>query len=114
MAISIVHCASADAFESIAMDPRGLLIVVEFWGHNCPNCELYEQHEATLLRELDGTPMRYVKVNAYVLDELATRFAIYGVPTFVLIRDGEVIGRMTSFKGIDYWLAVVREHLPHP
>ena len=112
MAIPITHCASASEFEALVMEPRGVLVVVEFWGHDCPNCELYEAHEAQLLSELDGSSMRYVKVNAYVVDELATRFAIYGIPTFVLVRDGVVIGRMTSFKGRDYWLAVVREHLP--
>lgn len=109
--MEVIHCDDPEAFDALVMDVRGQLVLVEFWGHDCPNCELYEAVEPELLRELGDVSMRFVKVNAYKADVLGTRFAIYGIPTFMLVRDGVVLGRMTSFKGKAYWLGVIRDHL---
>jgi thioredoxin-like negative regulator of GroEL len=53
-----------------------------------------------------------VKVDAYAYPELATHYGLHGIPMFLLVRDGRVLGRMTSCKGRDYWLSVIREHWP--
>lgn len=109
--MEIVHTTDPATFERLVFEERGRLVLVEFWGHDCPNCEIYEAHEPELLRELGEVDMRFVKVNTYEAFDLGTRFAIYGIPTFMLVRDGKVLGRMTSFKGKAYWLGVIREHL---
>lgn len=109
--MEILRTTDPTEFDRLVLDARGILVLVEFWGHDCPNCEIYEAAEPELLRELGDVPMRFVKVNAYEASDLGIRYAIYGIPTFMLVRDGKVIGRMTSYKGRDYWLAVIREHL---
>lgn len=104
--------ASAEDFERLVFEPRGELVVVDFWGPRCPNCDVFAAAAPRLLRALEGAPVRIVKVNAYEEQALATRFGLHGVPTFLLVRDGKLLGKMSQFYGDEYWLSVIRERLP--
>ncbi|NNC22253.1 thioredoxin family protein [Corallococcus exiguus] len=104
--------ATTETFDSLVMEPRDELVVVDFWGPGCPNCDIYAAAEPELLKELDGAPMRVVKVNAYEHEALATRFGLYGIPTFLLFRDGKLLGKMSQYYGKPYFLGVIRDHLP--
>ncbi|MDC0712748.1 thioredoxin family protein [Stigmatella sp. ncwal1] len=104
--------ATQETFDALVLQPPGELVVVDFWGEGCPNCEVYAAAEPALLAELEGARMRVVKVNAYQDEELARRFGLFGIPTFLLFRDGKLLGKMSQYYGRDYWLGVIREHLP--
>ncbi|MEM6559387.1 MAG: thioredoxin family protein [Myxococcota bacterium] len=108
--IEAEHVTSEQVLD-LVQDPS-VLTVVEFWGHDCPNCDVFAAAQSDLLKALGDAPVRFLKVNAYDDPTLATEWAIHGIPTFFLYRSGERLGRMTSFKGKEYWLAVIREHLP--
>ena len=104
--------ATTETFDSLVMELRDELVVVDFWGPGCPNCDIYAAAEPALLSELEGARMRVVKVNAYEHEELARRFGLYGIPTFLLFRDGKLLGKMSQYYGKEYWLGVVRDPLP--
>jgi thioredoxin 1 len=104
--------ATQENFDALVLEPRGELVVVDFWGEGCPNCDVYAEAEPALLSELTGAALRVVKVNAYEQEELARRFGLFGIPTFLLFRDGKLLGKMSQYYGRDYWLGVVRDHLP--
>jgi len=87
------------------------LVIVYFWGPNCPNCEIFARHLPSLLEALKSLPIKIVKTNAYEHPDLGTRFGIFGIPTFILVHQGKVLGRMSSFQGDDYFLTVIRETL---
>lgn len=112
MAHPTTYEATTETFDALVLQPRGELVVVDFWGEGCPNCDVYAAAEPSLLSELEGAPLRVVKVNAYQHEELARRFGLYGIPTFLLFRDGKLLGKMSQYYGREYWLGVVREHLP--
>ena len=104
--------ATTETFDALVLQPRGELVVVDFWGEGCPNCDVYAAAEPALLAQLEGAPLRVVKVNAYEQEELARRFGLFGIPTFLLFRDGKLLGKMSQYYGKDYWLGVIRDHLP--
>lgn len=104
--------ATSESFDALVFAPRGELVVVDFWGAGCPNCEVFARDAPALLAELAGEAVRVVKVDARAHDDVARRFGLYGIPTFLLVRDGRLLGRMSQYHGRAYWLAVVREHLP--
>jgi thioredoxin 1 len=112
MAHPTTYQATTEDFDALVLEPRGELVVVDFWGEGCPNCDVYAEAEPALLAELEGAPLRVVKVNAYEQEELARRFGLFGIPTFLLFRDGKLLGKMSQYYGKDYWLGVVRENLP--
>ncbi|WP_338863140.1 thioredoxin family protein [Myxococcus stipitatus] len=112
MAHPVSYEGTAENFDQLVLEPQGELVVVDFWGDGCPNCDIYAEAEPQLLAELDGAPMRVVKVNAYQHETLAHRFGLYGIPTFLLFRDGKLLGKMSQYYGKAYFLGVIREHLP--
>jgi thioredoxin 1 len=112
MAHPATYEANTETFDTLVLEPRDELVVVDFWGPGCPNCDLYAAAEPALLSELEGAPLRVVKVNAYEHEELARRFGLFGVPTFLLFWNGKRLGKMSQYYGKEYWLGVIRDHLP--
>lgn len=104
--------ATPETFDEVVLGARGELVVVEFWGPSCPNCEAFAQAEPGLVAALAGARWRFVKVDAYAHDGLARRFGLYGIPAFLLFLDGKLLGKMSRFTSREHWLAVVRERLP--
>jgi thiol-disulfide isomerase/thioredoxin len=111
MAIPITD-ATPGTFDALVNGAPDELVVVDFWGPKCPNCEAFAAAAPALLQALGDAPVRIVKVNAYEHEELARRFGLVGIPAFLLFRRGKLLGRMSEYYGRDYWLAVIREHLP--
>ncbi len=103
--------ATSENFDDRVNSP-GELVVVDFWGPGCPNCEVFAADIPALLKALEGAPVRIVRVNAYADEDLARRFGLAGIPAFILLREGRVIGRMSEYYGRAWWLGVIRDHLP--
>ena len=101
----VVHAAPA-TFDALVAGPG--LVTVYFWGPDCPNCELFAKDLPGLLEALPAG-VRVVKVDAYAHPELATRFGLFGIPAFVLFRDGRKLGMMRQYHGREYWRRVVTE-----
>lgn len=110
-AVRIVE-ADHDRIDAELQAAHGDLVVVEFWGPGCPNCDLFEAELPRLLESLRGERVRFVRLNAYAHPDVATRFGLFGIPAFHLYRDGRRLGRMSEYRGRDYFLGVVRDHLP--
>jgi thioredoxin-like negative regulator of GroEL len=101
--------ATPSNFEAEVFNETGNLVLVYFWGPQCPNCEVFARHLPGLLPELEKLKVKLVKVNAYQHEDLATRFGLHGIPTFLLMKQGKLLGRMTSFNGDEFFLQVIRE-----
>lgn len=74
-----------------------LPVVVEFWAQWCPPCTTM----GPILEELAadyGDRLRVVRVDADEEPELARRFEVVSVPTFLVFRRGEVENRMVGAR----------------
>lgn len=67
------------------------LALVDFWGPRCAPCRALEPMLADLAAEYSGR-IAFFTVNVETEMVLARRFAIRGVPTLLLYRNGEPIG----------------------
>lgn len=101
--------ATPETFHQLIAAPEGELVVVYFWGPDCPNCELFAKDLPTLLTEIPQQGVRLVKVNAYEHTELARDFALFGIPAFVLFKNGKKLGMMRQYYGREYWKTVIIE-----
>ena len=99
--------ATPDSFDEL-IAARDVLVVVYFWGPNCPNCEIFARDLPELLEEIPKD-VRVVKVNAYEHPELARRFALFGIPAFVLFKNGKKLGMMRQYNGREFWKTVIIE-----
>lgn len=91
-------------------DPR--LKVVFFWGPKCPNCDTFKQALPGLLEKMRNWPVHILRSNAYAHRDMATDFGLRGIPTFLLYRDGRRLGRMSQYRGEEFFLGVLGENLP--
>ncbi len=112
MGTARIEDATPEDFDEKVLAPRGELVVVDFWGPDCPNCEFFATQAPSLFAELQSEKVKVVKVNAYAHEDLAKRFGLFGIPTFILVRDGKVLGKMSEYRGREFFLTVIREHLP--
>lgn len=103
-----IETATPVTFDEL-IGARDGLVVAYFWGPDCPNCEVFARDLPGLLEEIPQAGVRLVKVNAYEHPELARRFALAGIPAFVLFRDGKKLGMMRQYNGREFWRAVVTE-----
>jgi thioredoxin 1 len=97
-----------DTFDELIAAPSNQLVVIYFWGPQCPNCEVFA-HDLPHLLEVLPKNVTVVKTNAYEHPELARRFALFGIPGFVLFRGGTKLGMMRQYYGREYWQAVIEE-----
>ncbi len=107
MAIS-PQVGTPDTFDQLIGAPE-VLVVVYFWGPGCPNCEVFARDLPDLLEEIPQSGVQVVKVNAYEYPELARRFALFGIPAFVLFKDGKKLGMMRQYNGREFWKTVITE-----
>jgi thiol-disulfide isomerase/thioredoxin len=103
-----IEIGTPESFDELISAPEGL-VVVYFWGPDCPNCEIFARDLPQLATEIPQEGVRIVKVNAYEHPELARRFALFGIPGFVLFKGGKKLGMMRQYNGREYWRSVITE-----
>jgi thioredoxin 1 len=105
---AILVTATPENFDALIQTPA--LVVAYFWGPQCPNCEIFAKDLPELLEELPSET-QVLKVNAYEFPELARRFALAGIPAFVLFKGGQKLGMMRQYYGREYWKTVIIEQM---
>lgn len=85
------------------------LVVAYFWAPDCPHCEVFARDLPGLLEGLPPVGVRLVKVNASEHPDLARRFALVGVPAFVLFQGGRKLGILRQYPGREDWRTVITE-----
>ena len=44
-----------------------------------------------------------------IREKLARRFALFGIPAFVLFKNGKKLGMMRQYNGREFWKTVIIE-----
>jgi thioredoxin 1 len=70
-------------------------VLVDFWAAWCGPCQTMGPVVDELAHELEGKA-RIAKVDVEEHGELAERFGVHSIPTFILFRDGEELERVTG------------------
>lgn len=82
-----------------------LPVVVDLWAPWCGPCRTVSPLLVELAEQYAGR-LKLVKVNVDEAPAIQARFAVQGIPTFVLLDDGAEIGRLVGahpFDGLRSW-----------
>jgi thioredoxin 1 len=75
-------------------------VLVDFWGPRCQPCLAMMPTIAKLEEEADGA-VRVVKVNSAENRQIARDLRVFGLPTYILMRDGAELERLSGDVGKD-------------
>ena len=70
-------------------------VLVDFWGPRCQPC-LAMMPTIAKLEEEAGGAVRVVKVDSTENREICRELRVFGLPTYVLMRDGEELERLSG------------------
>jgi thioredoxin 1 len=84
--------ATADTFSELTREGN---VLVDFWGPRCQPCLAMMPTIATL-EEAAGGAVRVVKVNSAENRQICRDLRVFGLPTYVLMRDGEEVDRLSG------------------
>ena len=84
--------ATVENFEELTNEGS---VLVDFWGPRCQPC-LAMMPTVTKIEETSGGTVRVVKVNAPEARDVCRELKVFGLPTYVLMRDGVELERLTG------------------
>jgi thioredoxin 1 len=103
---AVVELTESTFDEEVKASP--LPVVVEFWATWCPPCVAMAPMLASVAAE-HAEQLRVFKIDADEHPELARRYDVMSVPTFLIFSQGELRRRMVGARHRDQLLEDVRE-----
>ncbi len=87
--MAVIH-ATTDSFEQEVLQAKGA-VLVDFWATWCGPCQMVGPIVEQLAEE--QSEVKIVKVDVDQAQEIAGRYGILSIPTFVLFKDGKEVRR---------------------
>ena len=84
--------ATVETYEGLTAEGS---VLVDFWGPRCQPCLAMMPTIAKLEEEAYGA-VRVVKVNSAENRDICRELRVFGLPTYVLMRDGEELERLSG------------------
>jgi len=83
--------ATRESFRELVADG---LVMVDIWGPECKPCLALMPHVARIAEE--RPELRVIKLEAPKARRLCIELKVHGLPTFLLMRDGEEVARLSA------------------
>lgn len=87
--MAVIH-ATTDSFEQEVLQAKGA-VLVDFWATWCGPCQMVGPIVEQLAEE--QSEVKIVKVDVDQAQEIAGRYGVLSIPTFVLFKDGKEVRR---------------------
>jgi len=109
MAHSIEELTSVD-FDSKISAPN-TAIIVDFWAPWCNPCRQMNPILETIAEEFK-TRVQFYKLNVDVSPQIAQRFEVRGIPTFIFFKNNQVIHRMSGSQSEEELRDEIEKYFP--
>jgi thioredoxin 1 len=87
----LIAISGLDDFQATVMTAKGTFLV-DFWGPSCAPCVDLNRTLESLEAGYEGR-LTFVKVNADDEVDIAAQYGVRGLPTILLVQDGQIMSR---------------------
>lgn len=84
------------------------MVLVDFFAKWCAPCSKLMPQLESLSEQI--TDVKFVKVDADASPELSGKYGVMGLPTVMLMKDGEVVERHTGAFPIDFYVDMIKRN----
>jgi thioredoxin 1 len=85
-------------------------VLVDFWAEWCGPCRAMGPYVDQLAEEFDGK-LRVVKMNTDENQATPSKYGVISIPTFLVIKGGEEVGKSSGTQSYDRLKALVEPHV---
>lgn len=85
-------------------------VVLKIYASWCGPCQQMAPLYDELAKELAGA-YKFAQLNVDDARELSIQYGVTSIPTFVFIKNNEVVGKEVGYMGKEELKAVIEEHL---
>ena len=96
MATKTTFEATTDNFDTEVLG-SDTPVLVDFWAEWCSPCKMIAPIVEELAHEYGGK-LKVAKLDADANQEVIMDYGVMGIPTLILFKGGEAVGRVTGFK----------------
>jgi thioredoxin 1 len=82
---------TSENFEKEVIQASGA-VLVDFWAPWCGPCQMITPHIEELAKEY-GEKLKVCKLNVDEVPDIATRFTVMSIPTLLVFKNGNVMGK---------------------
>jgi thioredoxin 1 len=104
-----VFTATDSNLETEVMKNTGLALV-DFWAEWCGPCRALAPTLDALADEYAGK-VKVFKLNVDENPESAQKFKVRGIPTVMLVKDGQIVDQLVGNQPKDSFVAAISKHL---
>lgn len=94
---AVSHPHDAGSFNSIVNSSGEDLVVVDFSATWCGPCKMIAPVFEEMSNEFGGVV--FVKIDVDEVPEIAQKYQVMAMPTFLFLRKGEIVGRFSGASG---------------
>ena len=85
-------------------------VLVDFWAEWCAPCRSMTPYVDKLAKEYEGR-LKVMKINTQDNPEVPARYGITAIPTFLVIKNGEVVRQLVGSQPYDNLKSAVDAYL---
>lgn len=96
--------------KEIIPDIKERIVILVFSSQTCQNCQRFWSEFSSVEAGLNIFDVSIVEVDIEKYPHLGTQYAITGTPTFLLIAEGDTVGRITGFESAGALTSKIRQY----
>ena len=84
-------------------------VLIDFWATWCGPCKMISPFVEKIAEKRED--IKVCKVNVDEQEELAMEFGIMSIPTLVIIKNGEIVGKTIGYRNYEELTAFIDESI---
>ena len=97
---------TASRLDTVLADDDVIRILF-LWGDDCVNCDIAKAQMLQSPMAFQWPDVEWFHDNVYEDRVMATRFALHGVPTFMVFHGARKLGRISPWPGCEPFVAAI-------